>query len=140
MPTTQAILAKETYNDQIVRLFLLGAAVWGIAGMSIGVYAAAGFFVGVAGILQFSKLNSGDPTGGGGMELRIIAAVVVGGASLNGGRGSVLGTIAGAAVMGVITTGCSFLQIDSWIQDIVIGSIIVAAAAFDQFRQRKLAA
>jgi ribose transport system permease protein len=111
-----------------------------VAAVKIGVYALAGVFVGIAGVLQFARLRSGDPTGGAGLELRIIAAVVVGGGSLSGGRGTIVGTIAGAAVMAVIAQGCSFLNISSWIQDIVIGSIIAAAAAFDQFRRRRLAA
>jgi ribose transport system permease protein len=111
-----------------------------VAAVKIGVYTLAGVFVGIAGVLHFARLTSGDPTGGAGMELKIIAAVVVGGGSLSGGRGTVIGTVAGAAVMGVIDQGCRFLAIDSWIQNIVIGSVIVAAAAFDQFRQRKLAA
>jgi ribose transport system permease protein len=110
-----------------------------VAAVKIGVYAMAGMFVGLAGVLRCLPLSSGDPTGGGGYELKIIAAVVIGGASLNGGRGSVLGTIAGAATMGVIATGCNFLGIDNWIQDMVIGAVIIAAAAFDQFRRRKLA-
>jgi ribose transport system permease protein len=110
-----------------------------VAAVKIGVYAAAGMFVGLAGVLRCLPLSSGDPTGGGGYELKIIAAVVIGGASLNGGRGSVLGTIAGAATMGVIATGCNFLGIDNWIQDIVIGGVIVAAAALDQLRQWKSA-
>jgi ribose transport system permease protein len=110
-----------------------------VAVVKIGVYALAGVFVGIAGVLHFARLTSGDPTGGTGMELKIIAAVVVGGGSLSGGRGTVIGTLAGAAVTGVIDQGCRFLAIDSWIQNIVIGAVIVAAAAFDQFRQRKLA-
>ena len=107
--------------------------------VKIGVYTLAGLFVGAAGILQFTRLTSGDPTGGVGLELKIIAAVVIGGGSLSGGRGSILGTIAGAAIMVVIASGCNILGISNSIQDIVIGAIIIAAVTLDQFRQRRLA-
>ncbi len=110
-----------------------------VPAVKIAVYALAGLFVGAAGVLQFTKLSSGDPTGGVGLELKIIAAVVIGGGSLSGGRGSVLGTVAGAAVMVVISSGCNFIQISNSIQDIVIGAIIVAAVSLDQFRQRRTA-
>ncbi len=84
-------------------------------------YALAGVFVGVAGLFQFSVLEEGDPTGGVGKELRIIAAVVIGGGSLSGGRGSVLGTLCGALLMAVIDNGCSMLQIADPVQDLILG-------------------
>lgn len=103
------------------------------------VYATAGLFVGVAGILQFARLSQGDPTAGTGKELEIIAAVVIGGGSLSGGRGSVLGTLSGAAIMSVINHGCVLLGVgDAW-QQIVIGAVIIAAVTIDQLRQRRLA-
>lgn len=107
--------------------------------VKIAVYTLSGLFVGTAGVLQFTRLAGGDPTGGSGMELKIIAAVVIGGGSLNGGRGSVVGTIAGAGLMVVISSGCNFLAIRNAWQDVVIGAIIVAAVAFDEFRRRRLA-
>jgi ribose transport system permease protein len=70
--------------------------------------------------------------------LKIIAAVVIGGGSLSGGRGSVLGTLAGAAMMAVIASGCNLLNIRNPVQDIIIGVIIVAAVTLDQIRQRRL--
>ncbi len=106
----------------------------------IAVYALAGLFVGIAGVYQFAYLASGNPTSGRGQELKFIAAVVIGGASLNGGQGSVIGTLAGALMMGVIEMGCQTLDISSSVQDIVIGLIIIAAVAIDQVRQRRLAA
>jgi ribose transport system permease protein len=102
----------------------------------IAIYVLAGFFVGVAGAFKFARLSIGDPTSGGGMELRIIAAVVIGGGSLSGGRGSVLGTLAGAAIMQVISSGCTLLGVGNPAQDIIIGVIIAAAVALDHFRQR----
>jgi len=106
----------------------------------IAVYTIAGFFVGVAGLFQFSRLTVGDPTSGTGKELPIIAAVVIGGGSLSGGRGSILGTLTGALIMQVISSGCTALKQPNPIQEIIIGSIIIAAVTIDQIRQRRQAA
>ncbi len=105
----------------------------------VAVYTIAGFFVGMAGLYQFSRLTIGDPTSGTGKELPIIAAVVIGGGSLNGGRGSVLGTLTGAVIMQVISSGCTALKQPNHIQEIIIGTIIIAAVTLDQVRQRRLA-
>lgn len=113
---------------------LCGINVWG---NKLALYTLAGFFVGVAGMFQFSRLSSGNPTSGGGMELRIIAAVVIGGGSLSGGQGTVLGTLTGAAIMAVIASGCTQLGLNNPVQDIILGLIIVAAVTLDQFRQRR---
>ena len=79
-------------------------------------------------------------TSGSGLELKVIASVVIGGGSLNGGRGSVLGTLTGALIMSVITSGCTALGLTNPIQDMILGIIIVAAVTIDQLRQRKQAA
>lgn len=105
----------------------------------IAVYTLAGFFVGVAGLYQFSRLSVGNPSSGTGMELDIIAAVVIGGGSLSGGRGSVLGTLTGAAIMAVITSGCTQLGLSNPLQRIILGVIIITAVTIDQIRQRRLA-
>ena len=102
----------------------------------IAVYTLAGFFIGMAGMCQFSRLSVGDPTSGLGKELLVIAAVVIGGGSLGGGRGSVIGTLTGALTMQVISSGCTALSLPNPIQEIIIGTIIVAAVTLDQFRQR----
>lgn len=104
----------------------------------IAVYTLAGVFVGIAGMYQFARLSVGSPTSGLGMELKIIAAVVIGGGSLNGGRGSVVGTLTGAAITVVISSGCTTLGLLNPVQDILIGVIIVAAVTLDQFRQGNL--
>ncbi len=106
----------------------------------ISVYTIAGFFVGVAGLYQFTRLTVGDPTSGTGKELPIIAAVVIGGGSLSGGRGSILGTLTGALIMQVISSGCTSLRLPNPIQEIIIGCIIIVAVTVDQFRQRRQAA
>lgn len=104
------------------------------------VYTIAGFFVGVAGLFQFAILSGeGDPKAGMGKELEIIAAVVIGGASLSGGRGSVLGTLSGACIMATILHGCVTLDIKTAYQKVILGVIIIAAVTLDQVRQRRLA-
>ena len=100
------------------------------------VYALAGLLVALAGIYSFSLVKIANPTEGIGKELKFIAAVVIGGGSLSGGRGTVLGTLAGAAIMGVIASGCDQLEIQNSTQDIMIGIIIIGAVTLDQYRQR----
>ena len=102
----------------------------------IAVYTLSGLFVGIAGLYQFSRLTVGNPTSGTGLELKVIAAVVIGGASLNGGRGSVLGTLLGALIMKTISNGCTMLGLENHVQDMILGVIIVAAVTLDQFRQK----
>jgi ribose transport system permease protein len=99
-------------------------------------YAIVAALAGVAGVLQFSRLSVGDPTVAVGLELDVIAAVIIGGGSLLGGRGTVIGTILGATTMAVIAIGCSQKGLPNWLQEVVTGSIIVLAVALDHFRQR----
>jgi ribose/xylose/arabinose/galactoside ABC-type transport system permease subunit len=101
------------------------------------IYMLGAAFAGVAGVLQFSYLTMGDPTTAIGMELDVIAAVVIGGGSLAGGEGSVPGSIIGALIMTVVANGCTKLGLANWIQEIVTGLIIVLAVALDQLRHRK---
>jgi ribose transport system permease protein len=103
----------------------------------IAVYSLAGLFFGIAGVYQFSRLSVGQPTSGLGVELKVIAAVVIGGASLNGGRGSIVGTLAGAGIMCVIDSGCTQLGLSNPVQDIVLGVVIISAVAIDQIRQSR---
>jgi ribose/xylose/arabinose/galactoside ABC-type transport system permease subunit len=104
--------------------------------VKITVYGLAGLLLGIASVCFFSRLNSGSPTAGTGMELKFIAAVVIGGGSLSGGRGTVLGTLAGTAIMGIISSGCTQLGMRDPLQDIIVGVIIIAAVAIDQLRRR----
>lgn len=99
------------------------------------VYTAAAVFAGLAGVLQFSRLAVGDPTVAVGLELDVIAAVIIGGGSLLGGKGTVIGTVGGAAIMAVIQIGCSQHGLPNWVQQIVTGIIIVMAVALDRWRQ-----
>jgi ribose transport system permease protein len=103
------------------------------------VYGMGAAFAGLAGVMQFSRLTVGDPTVAVGLELDVIAAVVIGGGSLAGGEGSVLGSIVGALIMSVIRSGCSQMGLPNWVQEIVTGAIIVAAVALDRLRHRRAA-
>ena len=101
----------------------------------LAVYTLASCLAAVAGVLQYAYLTVGDPTTASGMELDIIAAVVIGGGSLAGGQGSVFGTLVGAVIMTVVANGCTKLDLPTWVQEIVTGLIIVSAVALDRFRQ-----
>ena len=102
--------------------------------MVMGVYTLAGFFVAVGGLLYFADVKNGNPSDGTGKELEIIAAVVLGGGSLSGGRGSILGTLVGALIITVIRSGCSQLSIPNTYTHIIIGAIIIIAVIVDQLR------
>ncbi len=116
-------------NERMARL--CGVA---ITRTKVAVYTLTAAFAGLAGILQFAKLSVGDPTVAIGLELDVIAAVIIGGGSLSGGRGTILGTVIGAAIMTIIQIGCSQKGLANWVQQIVTGCIIVAAVALDRWR------
>ncbi|MEI6210899.1 MAG: ABC transporter permease [bacterium] len=102
-------------------------------------YTTCAAFAGLAGVMQFSRLTLGDPTAAVGMELNVIAAVVIGGGSLAGGEGSVLGTLVGALIMTVVDVGFSHMGWENWKQEIATGVIIVLAVALDRYRRRHTA-
>jgi len=102
------------------------------------VYMAGGFFCGVAGLMQFSYIGGiGQPTTAGMYELFIIAAVIIGGASFNGGEGSILGTLIGALMITILYMGGQQMGWPKWVQEMVIGGIIIVAVALDRLRHRK---
>lgn len=101
------------------------------------VYVLGSGLAGLAGVLQFSYLTVGDPTTAAGMELDIIAAVVIGGASLSGGEGTILGSLVGALIMTVVGNGCTKMDFPNWVQEIVTGGIIIIAVALDRLRHRR---
>ena len=86
--------------------------------------------------MQFANLTVGDPTAANGMELDIIAAVVIGGGSLSGGEGGALGTLFGALLMAALRNGCNMIGIPNYVQNIVIGAVIIGAVAADRLRHR----
>lgn len=100
------------------------------------IYILAAALVAIAALLQFSYLTMGDPTTANGMELNIIAAVVIGGASLTGGQGTILGSLVGALIMSVVDNGCSKMGWPNWRQEIVTGAIIILAVTLDRLRHR----
>jgi ribose transport system permease protein len=104
------------------------------------IYSLAGLFFGLAGLLQLSRLTLGDPTVAIGLELDIIAAVVIGGASLSGGTGSILGSMIGALIMAVLRNGSNQMGWPNYMQEIIIGAVIILAVGLDKFRQGRRAA
>ena len=100
------------------------------------VYTLGAAFAGLAGILEFSYISSGDPTTRNGAELDVIAAVFIGGASIAGGHGSVFGSLIGALMMNMVGNGCTKLGWPNWVQEIATGVIIIIAVALDRLRHR----
>ena len=103
------------------------------------IYALAGLFFGLAGVMQMSRLRQGDPTVAVGVELDVIAAVVIGGASLSGGEGSIAGAMIGALVMAFLRNGSQQMGWPNYVQEIIIGVVIVLAVAADRWRAARAA-
>lgn len=103
------------------------------------IYSLAGLFFGVGGLMQLSRLTQGDPTVAVGLELDVIAAVVIGGASLSGGSGSILGSMIGALIMAVLRNGSNQSGWPTYMQEIIIGIVIILAVAVDRLRHRRTA-
>jgi ribose transport system permease protein len=104
--------------------------------LKLGIYGLGGLFFGLAGVVQMSRLRQGDPTVAVGVELDVIAAVVIGGGSLAGGEGSILGSLVGALTMAFLRNGCQLMGWPNFIQEIMIGVVIVLAVAADRLRTR----
>jgi len=101
--------------------------------LTISVYVIVGFFSGLAGFMLSARLNSSEAVAGMGYELTVIAAVVIGGTSLFGGEGGIFGTVIGALLIGVLINGLALLNVQSYVQQIIVGVIIILAVAFDRF-------
>lgn len=101
-----------------------------------GVFVLCGTLSALSGILLASRVNSGQPNSGLSYELDVIAAVVVGGTSLFGGRGSILGTFLGSLLIGVLRNGLNLMNVESYVQQVVVGFVILLAVMIDQWRRR----
>ena len=133
----RTILGRFTFalgsNEEAVRLSGVNTDRWKIA-----VYALAGSICGIAGLLIASRLNSAQPALGQGYELDAIAAVVIGGTSLSGGRGTIIGTLIGALIISVLANGLRILSVAQEWQTVVTGSIIILAVYTDILRRSRL--
>ncbi len=140
LATLTALVLKSTVFGRHV--FALGsneatARLCGIptVRLKIIIYALAGGFFGLAGLFQLSRLRQGDPTVAVGLELDIIAAVIIGGASLSGGVGTILGSMIGALIMAVLRNGSQQMGWPTYFQEIIIGLVIIVAVFLDRLRQ-----
>jgi ribose transport system permease protein len=102
----------------------------------ITIYSMAGLFVGIAGVLAASRLSSAQPVGGMGLELEAIAAVVIGGTSLQGGKGSIVGTVVGSLIVAVLTNGLRVTAVPQEWQSVVVGCVILVAVYVDMLRKK----
>ncbi|UKS26464.1 ABC transporter permease [Paenibacillus sp. HWE-109] len=119
-------------NEESTRLSGVNVDYWKIV-----IYSLTGLFSGLAGIMMASRLNSAQPALGSGYELEAIAAVVIGGTSLSGGKGSILGTVIGALIMSVLTNGLRILSVKQEWQTVIVGIVVVLAVYADMMRRRK---
>lgn len=140
----QLVLSKSIFgrylvaigtNEEAVRLSGID-----IRPIKVGVFALCGFLAGLAAIIQTARINSANPNVGVGWELQAIAAVVIGGTSLMGGRGSVIGSFFGVLIIAVLSTGLDQIGAEEYVKRIITGSAIVAAVVLDYYRNRLSAA
>ena len=103
----------------------------------VAIYAICGMLTGMAGMIETSRLMTGQPTAGVSYELQVIAAVVIGGGSLAGGEGTVIGTLIGAFIMGLLSNGSDLLGVNPYWQQVIIGAVIILAVALDEARKRR---
>jgi inositol transport system permease protein len=131
----KTVLGRYIYavggNEQAAR-----ASGINIERVKLSVYSISGLLAGLAGILLASRINTGQPNAGAGFELDAIAAVVIGGTSTTGGRGSMTGTLIGVLLIGVINNGLDLLNVTSYYQQVVMGIIIIGAVVLDSLNQK----
>lgn len=133
---TRTVLGRYTFalgsNEEATRLSGVNTKAWKMA-----VYTLCGMFAGLGGVLMASRLNSAQPALGAGYELDAIAAVVIGGTSLSGGEGTILGTIIGAFIISTLTNGLRILSVPQEWQMVVTGTIVIGAVYLDVLRRSR---
>jgi ribose transport system permease protein len=133
---TKSVLGRYTYsigsNEEATALSGIDVRKWKIA-----IYAFAGLFTGLAGVLISARLGSAQPATGMGYELQAIAAVVIGGTSLSGGKGSIIGTLIGALIISVLNNGLQIMSIPQEWQKVILGCVILVAVYTDRIRKRE---
>jgi len=133
---SKTILGRYTFalgsNEEAARLSGVNVDVWKMA-----VFTVCGLFSGIAGVLIGARLNSAQPSLGQGYELDAIAAAVIGGTSLSGGEGSILGTVIGAFIISTLTNGLRILSVPQEWQTVVTGGIVIVAVYLDIVRRRQ---
>lgn len=142
LATMMAVIMRQTVFGRY--LFAIGsnestARLCGlrVPWLKVIIYAVAGLFFGCAGLMQLTRLTQGDPSGAAGLELDMIAAVVIGGASLSGGSGSILGSMIGALIIQTLRNGSSLMNWPTFTQEIIIGIVIILAVGLDRLRQQR---
>jgi ribose transport system permease protein len=133
---TKTVLGRMTYaigsNEEATRLSGINTRRW-----LLSIYALAGACTGLAGVVMASRLSSAQPQLGMGYELQAIAAVIIGGTSLLGGRGTILGTLIGALIMSVLINGLRIMAVQSEWQTVVVGAVVLIAVFADNLRKRR---
>jgi len=133
---SRTILGRYTFalgsNEEAARLSGVNVAAWKTA-----VYVVCGLFAGLAGVVIAARLNSAQPSLGQGYELDAIAAAVIGGTSLSGGEGTILGTVIGAFIISTLTNGLRILSVPQEWQTVVTGGIVILAVYLDIVRRRR---
>lgn len=139
---TMGFILKRTYygrfvyaiggNDEAARL--AGVPTKGIL---VSLYAISGFLSGIAGITLMGRVSSGAPASGTGMEMDVVTAVVIGGVSINGGKGGMLGSFIGALIIGVLSNGLTIMNVGEYYQQVIKGTVLILAVTFDVLSSRE---